>query len=388
MELTPASDTWVDTARMKAKVIDVEGDYASTLELLARTENVDRQTGMAPMVWNAWETNWTGTTVTNATRRRTTESSTFGMGGWINNFSGGFGNPARRIRRTDTRVVEETLQTTVETGVMSRSGTRTVVTEQFDRESVGDRVVSRDIVPFMRSRNVEFVSKRMKPLTRMYAFFDGEDVTRFCVPKLLEISMVSGSFTVGETVTGRVNRTGLDQDTGNTAASITFRVAQSNHREGPYDVPTATFRENPYNNTPLSGAYSSTSEILNVDTFSLSAEAQGEFFGFVAPGMVLTGGSSGAQATITDVRLISDLAANLTGSFFIPDPNSTSFPEFETGSKNFTLTNDPDNNQDLCNTIAEETYTASGTLETVQENILSIRNARVERRQAIPREKC
>ena len=382
MELTPASDTWVDTARMKAKVIDVEGDYASTLELLARTENVDRQTGMAPIVWNAWETNWTGTTVTNTTRRReTNSSSTFGMGGWINNFSGGFGNPARRIRRTDTRVFEDTLQTTVQTGVMSRSGTRTVVTEQFDRESVGDRVVSRDIVPFMRSRNVEFVSKRMKPLTRMYAFFDGEDVTRFCVPKLLEISMVSGSFTVGETVTGRVNRTGLDQDTGNTAASITFRVAQSNHREGPYDVPTATFRENPYNNTPLSGAYSSTSEILNVDTFSLSAEAQGEFFGFVAPGMVLTGGSSGAQATITDVRLISDLAANLTGSFFIPDPNSTSFPEFETGSKNFTLTNDPDNNQDLCNTIAEETYTASGTLETVQENILSIRNARVERRQ-------
>ena len=108
MELTPASDTWVDTARMKAKIIDVEGDYASTLELLARTENVDRQTGMAPIVWNAWETNWTGTTVTNTTRRRETNSSTtFGMGGWINNFSGGFGNPARRIRRTDTRVIEE-----------------------------------------------------------------------------------------------------------------------------------------------------------------------------------------------------------------------------------------------------------------------------------------
>ena len=74
----------------------------------------------------------------------------------------------------------------------------------------------------------------------MYAFFEGEDVTRFCTPKLLEISMNSGTFTVGETVTGRMNRTGLDQDIGNTQASITFRVAQSNHREGPYDVPTAT----------------------------------------------------------------------------------------------------------------------------------------------------
>ena len=365
MELTPASDTWVDTARLRAKIIDVEGDYSSTLELLARTENLDPQTGLAPIVWNAWETNWTGRTATRSTRVRNTVENRFHSGG------------RQEIRRT----IEDTLENVIETGIEERTGLRTVVTEQIDRESVGDRTVSRDIIPFMRSRNIEFVSKRMKPLTRMYAFFDGEDVTRFCVPKLLEISMVSGTFTVGETVTGRMNRTGLDQDIANTQASITFRVAQSNHREGPYDVPTATFRDNPYKNTPLSGSYSSTSEILNVDTFSLAAEAQGDFFGFVAPGMVLTGGSSGAQATITDVKLLSDLAANLTGSFFIPNPNSTSFPEFETGTKTFTLTNDPDNNQDLCNTISEEAFTSAGTLETVQENIVAVRNARVERRQ-------
>ena len=34
MELTPASDTWVDTVRLEAKVIDVEGDYTSTVETL------------------------------------------------------------------------------------------------------------------------------------------------------------------------------------------------------------------------------------------------------------------------------------------------------------------------------------------------------------------
>ena len=38
MELTPASDTWVDTARLEAKIIDVEGNYASTLDNLARNE--------------------------------------------------------------------------------------------------------------------------------------------------------------------------------------------------------------------------------------------------------------------------------------------------------------------------------------------------------------
>ena len=44
----------------------------------------------------------------------------------------------------------------------------------------------------------------------------------------------------------------------------------------------------------------------------------------------------------------------------------------------FTLVNDEDNNQDDATTVAEEGFTASGTLETVQENILSIRNARVQ----------
>ena len=201
---------------------------------------------------------------------------------------------------TGTR--EEVLRTRTEVGTRSRSGVRTIVTEQFDQTSVGDRVVSRDLIPYMRSRNVEFVSKRVKPLTRLYAFFDGVDVTKYCVPKLLEISMTSGTFQVGETVIGSVLRTGLAEETSETTPSITFRVAQSNHREGPYDTPTKTFAENPYTNQVLSAAYSSTSNILNVDTFSLASQARGDFFGFVESGMVLTGKTSGAQATITNVK--------------------------------------------------------------------------------------
>ena len=49
--------------------------------------------------------------------------------------------------------------------------------------------------------------------------------------------------------------------------------------------------------------------------------------------------------------------------------------------KTFVLINDEDNDQDDCTTISEESYTASGTLETVQENIISVRNARIENRQ-------
>ena len=207
---------------------------------------------------------------------------------------------------------------------------------------------------------------------------DGVDITEYCVPKLLEITMTSGTFQVGETVVGEMIKTGRGETTAESNANIRFRVAQHNHREGPYDAPTKTYVENPYLNLPLSASYSSTSTILNVDTFSLASQARGDFYGWVKEGMVLVGSTSGAIATVQNVRLISDLSATLIGSYYIPDPNNITFPRFECGTKTFTLTNDIDNNQDNATTIAEEAFSASGTLETVQENIISVRNARIE----------
>ena len=381
LELTPASDTWVDTVRLEAKVISAQGNYAETLATAARTLNVDPQTGFAPTVWNSWVDNWTGQEVTSGTRLRNESSSVvFGRGGWPN---GGGPNawPAAWVQQTSNTTIEDTFREVRDTGVSTRSGLRVSVTEQFDTTSVGDRTVSRDIVSFMRSRNIQLVSKKVKPLTQLYAFFDGIDVTKYCVPKLLEINMISGVFQVEETVVGTVDQIGLGQGSVNLNPSISFRVAQSNHKEGQYNSQTATFPQNPYTNQILQSSYSSTSNILNVDTFSLSNEPQGSFSGYVVSGMKLVGKTSGAQATITNVRLVSDLSATLMGSFFIPNPNTNIHPRFETGSKTLTLTNNPINDQNLASTIAEEGFSSSGILETVQENIISVRNARIENKQ-------
>jgi hypothetical protein len=78
--------------------------------------------------------------------------------------------------------------------------------------------------------------------------------------------------------------------------------------------------------------------------------------------MTLRGSTSGARANITNVRLVSDIAAHIAGSFFIPNPNNLNHPRFETGTKTFVLINDEDNDQDLCTTISEEAFSASGTL--------------------------
>jgi hypothetical protein len=379
VELTPTSDTWIDTVRLEAKIIETEGNYAETLANASRTLNVDPQTGFAPTVWNSWIENWTGQDVIESTRLRTaiTSSGSFTAGSAGRD---GRGNWSEVEVFTETTFRDNTLEIR-DTGIETRNGIRTIVTEQFDQTSVGDRVVNRNIVPFMRSRNIQFISKKVKPLTQLYAFFDGVDVTKYCIPKLLEISMISGVFEVGETVTGVVNQTGLGPNLSNESPRIVFRVAQSNHKEGPYNSPNTTFPENPYTNQVLSATYSSTSDILNIDTFSLSNEPQGSFSGWVESGMTLIGSISGAQATITNVRLISDLSATLIGSFYIPNPNSNIHPRFEAGTKVLSFTNNNLNNQDLASTIAEEIFSSSGTLETVQENIISVRNARIENKQ-------
>ena len=109
---------------------------------------------------------------------------------------------------------------------------------------------------------------------------------------------------------------GLSETSAESNANIRFRVAQHNHREGPYDAPTKTYVENPYLNLPLSASYSSTSTILNVDTFSLASQARGDFYGWVKEGRTLVGSTSGAIATVENVRLISDLSASLIGSYY------------------------------------------------------------------------
>ena len=80
------------------------------------------------------------------------------------------------------------------------------------------------------------------------------------------------------------------------------------------------------------------------------------------------------------MRLISDLGANLICSFYIPNPNSGNHPIFETGTKTLTMIDNTSNNQENTDTYGEAKYSAEGTLETVQENIISTRNAIIQTR--------
>ena len=93
--------------------------------------------------------------------------------------------------------------------------------------------------------------------------------------------------------------------------------------------------------------------------------------------MILKGGTSGAEAKITNLRFIVDFASTVQGSFFIPNPNVNTNPVFQTGERIFQLTDSPANDPEEQSTTGVDIYNSSGSINTVQENVVSTRNAKV-----------
>ena len=345
IDLLPSSDIWIDQVELTATNKDLTTYTESKQEL--SVGEFDSRSGYGPVTWGNWNNNWSGNS-----------------------------------------------------GTATRVGTKKLVRETFSTKNEGPKVIDTQIISNLRSRNIKFDAKGLKPQTSIYAFLDGQDINKYIVPKLLEISMTTGTFAVGETVVG-TNSNGDEL--------IRFKVAQSNHRSGPIDDPTTIYKANPYyqftplylglsilvdnivptqsdtSNTDSSLAgeviripelYSSTSSILNVDTTSLSEKSDNTYYGYVENGIKLVGQTSNAQATVSDVRLRSDSTGSLIGSFFIPNPNNTSSPKFDSGKKVFRLTSNKLNSQIPGNvtTDATQIFESTGSIKTVQSTIISVKN--------------
>jgi hypothetical protein len=249
------------------------------------------------------------------------------------------------------------------------SGGERTITGDFDGSYVETIKISSEPDTHIRSRNVAFGAGGLKPITRYYPFFDstsGIDI----VPKLLEITMTSGIFQNGETVDGFIGGTRV----------ITFRTCQPNHKTGDINNPATTFNANPYNTSiSLPSTYSASSTVLNVDVASLSEEAQGRFEGYVTIGTVLVGRTSGAQASVSNLRLVSDTFGDIGGAFFFKDPLASPPPplRFRTGTKTFKLTSSSTNSTPLPGSLlissAETSYNTSGIVDTFRQTNVIVR---------------
>ena len=152
LELSPDSDEWKDVDTRPSIFIDDTSQYD-------QFKTLAEETGILGTVWNEWETNWTGVDI--ASQQDVTQERV-----------------GRRVRRTTT-----TTTNTTTTQDQSRSGLRTDLGFDTVTKESGDRVVEINFIPFIRSREVFFKAQQMKPNTKVFAFFDGTDITAFCKQK-------------------------------------------------------------------------------------------------------------------------------------------------------------------------------------------------------------
>jgi len=294
------------------------------------------------------------------------------------------------INRTNQRVADGQLAGTSTSEITGLGETRSMLREatssnvssstlQFNVDDVNTRnvLVASSDEEFMRSRNTQFIASNLKASTRYYQFLDGRSDVDF-IPKLVEIATdstlntagASDAFVVGETVTGEVDGVEL----------IKFRVCSPRHKFGPFNNPTSIYNINPYDrNESISENYSSSSKILNIDTKSLSVEAQGLYSGYLTTGMKLIG-ENGAEAYVKDLRLLSDNYGDLIGSFFLRDPNLRPVPSVrvETGTKNFKLTSSPTNERGAPGSdeisFGQRRYSSTGTLNQWENTVTTTSN--------------
>ena len=184
--------------------------------------------------------------------------------------------------------------------------------------------------PFMRSRNVFFNANGLRPLTKHFHYLDSQSPD--IVPKLIEIEMISGSFSVFEDARIELVSLGDDPQIGY------VRIQKPNHKFGDTSRPDVgaglgspsvlveEYTVDPYDSSrpAPSNTYSATSKLLNIDVSSLATEEK--YFGYAVKGAMVIGEKSGAVAKITSIDLVSDNWGDIIGSFFFRDANKTPRP--------------------------------------------------------------
>jgi hypothetical protein len=152
MTLDPEMDEWMATETLPELQVDMPGTF-DTLTDLAAAGVLDLNLGT---VWGNWNDTWSGSVDEVA---RSSQDS--GRWGWRNR---------RTTITTEQRVGQQ------------RAGIRTSLIPNAVRTSFGDRVVSVAFAPFIREKTITFNSMDMKPLTRVYPFFDGINVESYVTP--------------------------------------------------------------------------------------------------------------------------------------------------------------------------------------------------------------
>ena len=146
IELDPPLDEWKETEVAPDLVVNLNGTFDNLLQDLG-LQNTNTSSVPVSTEWNEWQDQWSG-------------------------------NP----RTTTTTSGRTTTTTTTVDVIQTRNGIRTDIVPQTVTQSLGERVVSVNFVPFIRSRDITFTARGLRPNTQIYPFFDNEDVSSYVTP--------------------------------------------------------------------------------------------------------------------------------------------------------------------------------------------------------------
>lgn len=329
-QLNPPSDDWFETSRRPDIIINQEGNFNAVATLAEAS-------GALGTVWNAWQTQWTGTSVVTST------------------------NTQRHKQKIKYRKIRDitTQQLATEVG-QSRTGITTSLVAKIDTQQIEDRTLSTAVIPFIRSRNVLFTARGLKPTTRFYPFFDNISISQYITPATpITITAISG-FGTDFDFTSNVG--GLSADT----ARLINNNADTSLNKG--DVVTGL--------TSGATAVVAYREINSAGVIKIHVvNIKGTF----ALNEIVEGSISGARGTISVAvtpatlggELVTNFSGDVIGLFNIPNTDAL---RFRTGVREFRLS-DSSLNDNTATSTSSQQYRAQGILETKQATIVATRNA-------------
>jgi len=382
MSLNPPSDEWFEVDRRPDIVNNIEGNFTAVQTALEAT-------GALGTVWGAWETNWVGQTrnIDRLVVTRGFDSRDYGLGAarWsdrrtftqaelqaIGGDATSFGNAA-----AGARVL--TFQTQATTVGQSRTGIQTSVTPKIDYQVLEDRVLQSALIPYIRSRDLLFVCKGLKPNTKLFPFFDDTDISLFVTPA----TKVNLALTAGTT-----DQFNSETNVGGAAEEFARQVdgkAEVSYNKG--DVVFVKQRGATTYNTQAVSPGTGIAVLVEKSTGDPQTEAvylmniKGSF----QDGDIIRGSISGTEYEIDGSVVVAteadDVITNFNGSvagvFKIPNTDSI---RFRTGIREFKLSDSSTGSLDFT-TQGRAQYRAQGILETKQKTINAVRNAEIATQQ-------
>ncbi|HET8686680.1 MAG TPA: DUF4815 domain-containing protein, partial [Methanosarcina sp.] len=309
LKLNPSSDEWFDTSYRPDVVLNLEGNFDAL---------VNQYKSQLGTVWNDWQTTWAGNP------RR---------------FGDGLGNFG---------INQEVRQT--------RTGTNTYVKPVYQSTLIGDRIVSVDIIPFIRPRTISFYGSGFKPTTRVYSFFDQTNVDAYVTPaRKITLTSKTGIFDTNTQSGASSDLAARSIASKNDAVSVGLSMGDIIHNgaSGNLSLATAT-------------AIVKIDEDDGVRVINLR--------GTFTPGQTVYGTISGATGVVysveTNPSLVTNIYGEIAGTFDIP---SNSNIRFRTGTRNFTISDSATNGNDYT-TFATTSYVATGYMNNRERTIVSSRN--------------